>query len=160
MVDTLEILDARVLECHRYYLQVFDWNIPIKNKVRVFGDLVPYANPICWRIVGITKDALAVFANHDFRKVSRMGVNRGHLVDRNDTCTHLFTHRFKDVWEWWQYYYERDKTVLMTSSENVSGAHSEIFEITTGLFISSGFAWKHGKQEIQFLKELHSKIFN
>ena len=155
----MEISEEKVLQCHAYYLQVFDWEIPIRNKVRMFGDLISHANPVCWRIVGVTKDAVGVFAEYDFKKASRMGVNRGHLVDRNETCTHLYTNRFEDPWEWWNYYYQRDKTILMTSSENISGNHSKTFDIPDDLFLSSGFAWRHRKEEQKFLRGLHQQIF-
>ena len=152
------VVEERVLEAHAYYLQMFDWEVSTRNKMLMFGNLIAHANPVVWRIVGVTRDAVEVFAEHDYRKQSRMGVNRGHLIDRNDTYTQLFTHRFDDPWEWWDFYYSRDRTVLMTSTENVSGNHSEIFDIPDGLFLSSGFAWRHRKEERDFLRGLHRQF--
>lgn len=153
----VEIDKAKVLEVHGCYLQMFDWSIDIKRKVRMFGDLVIHANPDTWRVIGVTSDALEVFAQHGYRKESRMGVNRGHLVNRNETYTHLYKNRFEDPWEFWAYYYDRDSTVLMTASENMSGEYSKMLDIPQelGLFHTQGYAWKHGKKEEQFLRELH-----
>ena len=152
------VLEERVLEAHAYYLQMFDWEVSVRNKILMFGNLIAHANPVVWRIVGVTRDAVEVFAEHDFKKVSRMGVNRGPLVDRNETCTYLFTNRMSDPWEWWNYYYERDRTVLMTSSENMSGTHSETFDIPPDLFLSAGFAWRHRKAEQAFLQEIYRQL--
>ena len=67
--------------------------------------------------------------------------------------------------EWWSFYWNNDKTILSTSSENMSGEFSDIIYFTEDkeqkgdLFVTSGFKWKHRKsKEVPFLKELSSSL--
>lgn len=113
-------------------------------------------NPNAWRVVGITENALRVFAEHDFKRVSRMGVNRSHLVDRIDTYTTMLEGSLMECEDWWDFYVDTDKTVLATSTENMGkGEWSKVYDIDTslGLFRGQGFAWRHKEPEINFLKE-------
>ena len=104
-----------------------------------------------WRVIGISKEALNVFKVHNFKKVSRMGINRGHIHDRKDTLDQMIKYPFQDAEEWWELFYNRDQTILQTSTENMTGKLSETYEVPPGLFHTSGFAWKHGTEEIEFL---------
>ena len=139
---------------HKYYLQLCKWDIPTKNKVKILGELMASAYDDHWRVIGITKEALNVFKTHGFKRVSRMGINRGHIFDRKDTLKFMLDHPFQDVDEWWNFYYDRDKTILITSTENMTGKLSDHYIVPEGLFHNSGFAWRHGKQEVEFLTEL------
>ena len=109
-----------------------------------------------WQVVGITENALSIFARHGYRKVSKMGINRSHKVDRHKTYTIMLTGPLMTCDEWWQFFIDNDKTILATSSENLSGNMSKIYDIdpSLGLFKSSGFAWKHSKKEREFLESL------
>ncbi|MFN5909893.1 MAG: hypothetical protein ACK45H_01030, partial [Bacteroidota bacterium] len=109
-----------------------------------------------WRVTGITHEALQLFASHGFKKVSRMGINRSHIEARKDTYKALLEREFKSIDEWWEYYFSRDMTVLSTSSENMSSQFSTIYPVdeSLGLFRTSGYAWKHGREEIEFLVRL------
>lgn len=137
------------------FLMIKKMNAPINTKIAFLTYL--FANqPNPWRVTGITHEALVVFSEHDFRKVSRMGINRAHIEARNSTYRALLEIEFKDMNAWWDYYYTRDMTILSTSSENMSSQFSEIYLIDEmlGLFKTSGYAWKHGKNEIHFLRSL------
>ena len=141
---------------HKYYLQICKWDIPTKNKVKILGELMASAYDDHWRVIGITKEALNVFQTHGFKRVSRMGINRGHIYDRNETFTYMLENpgAFETAEDWWTFFYNRDKTILMTSTENMSGNLSEHYEVPEGLFHASGYAWRHGKEEVEFLTEL------
>ena len=71
----------------------------------------------------------------------------------------MFINVFEDSKEWWDYYWENDKTILSTSSENLSSNFSKIifFENNNFLFKSSGFTWSYGKKEKTFLEDLAQK---
>lgn len=142
------------LKVFQYYQQLCGWDLPIKKKVKILGELMTNAYDDHWRVVGVTQEALNVFKQHEFKKVSRMGINRGHICDRNDTLTFMLENPFDNVWDWWNYFYSRDRTILMTSTENMSHKESKVYDVPEGLFHTSGFAWKHGKDEIKFLSEL------
>ena len=128
---------------------------PMSTKISFLTNLFANQdNP--WRVIGITQEALVVFAHHDFKKVSRMGINRSHLVARNETYRELLGTEFENTDQWWDFYFSRDMTILSTSSENMSSNFSEVYVIDEnhGLFKTSGYAWKHGKEETAFLTAL------
>lgn len=144
------------------FLLIRKMRAPTTKRYRMLGELFA-VNPNAWRVVGVTENALRVFAEHDFKRVSRMGVNRSHLVDRIDTYTTMLEGPLMKCEDWWNFYVDTDKTVLATSTENMGkGEWSKIYDIapSLGLFQSQGFAWRHKEPEIKFLKEtintLHS----
>jgi len=56
----------------------------------------------------------------------------------------------------WEYYWNRDETVLATSSENNEYTLLDILiqvpQNERKLFLARGYTWKHGAEEIAFLK--------
>lgn len=132
------------------------------KKVRLLSDLLGESeNP--WRVVGITYEALKVFKNHGFKRVSKMGINRSHKTPRKQTYSFMLENNFANSKEWWNYHFENDITILSTSSENLRGVNSEIIAIdpSLNLFKCRGFAWAHGEKEILFLEKLYKeKITN
>lgn len=143
-------------EGFEYYKQVCAWNCDLKVKMKILSNILEACYKNHWRVTGVTKEALNVFKAHNYKKVSRMGINRGHIHDRHDTLKQLIQFPFDNVNDWWNFYYDRDTTILMTSTENMSNQLSEVYDVPQGvdLFHTSGFAWKHGKDEIKFLTEL------
>ena len=136
------------------YLLIRQMRAPTSKRYRMLGELFA-AHKDHWQVIGITENALRVFAEHDFKRVSRMGINRSHLVDRVKTYTTMLEGPLMEIDEWWKFYRDNDTTILATSSENMSNGFSKVHNIdpTLGLFKSHGFAWKHKDPEIQFLKE-------
>ena len=137
------------------YLLIRKMRAPTSKRYRMLGELFA-VNPDAWRVVGITENALRVFAEHGFKRVSRMGINRSHMVDRIKTYTTMLEGPLMECDEWWNFYVDTDKTILATSTENMGkGEWSKIYDIDTslGLFRSQGFAWCHKEPEITFLKE-------
>lgn len=142
---------------HDYQL-ICNMKAPIDLKVVMLSHLITsHSNP--WRVVGITKEALLVFLNHKFQKKSKMGINRSHINNRSKAYKDMMTQNFNNCDEWWNHYYEKDKTILATSSENIKNTLSEIYDINEkfGLFKSSGYAWRHGKAEMDFLERLYQE---
>jgi len=144
-----------IANLHHDYLLITRMKIPIKRKIRLLTELFGESeNP--WRVVGITEAALNIFKENDFKKIKRMGINRSHLIDRKISYTHMFENVFEKADDWWEYYFENDKTILSTSSENMSSNLSVIlyFDNNDYLFKSSGFTWSYRKKEKVFLEEL------
>ena len=139
---------------HQYYLDICGWDMPLKKKIRIMGELMASCYDDHWRVIGVTKEALNVFRAHGYKRVSRMGINRGHIHDRIETFTEMLKNPILDVKEWWDFFYNRDETILMTSTENMSHNLSEVYDVPAGLFHASGYSWRHGQDEIKFLTEL------
>ena len=121
--------------------------------------------PNCWRVTGISIDALKVFQRNDFQRKSKMGINRSHIIRRFDSYKEILSKESKGEFnnheEWWSYYFERDKTILQTSSENMKkNGHSRVIEISNPgwtLFKSKGYAWNHGNAEVELLRKLYEE---
>lgn len=115
-----------------------------------------------WRVVGITREALAVFAEHDFNRPSRM-LCRGHIKDRAATTRRLFEGDVPlPLTEFFDVFLEADQTVIMTTAQNKMHAafpkYIQIDNPTAELFPNGSLVgWKHRKQEREFLKRLHAK---
>jgi hypothetical protein len=136
---------------------------PDSTKIKLLTSLFSL-NPNCWRVIGITPKALSLFGNTNFQKKSGMGINRSHLVQRHLFYHYLLRRDFVDQHEFWECYYINDATILATSSENMS-KKSQLLEEAylvpsdiRNLFQTSGFAWKHKKEEENFLRELNESL--
>jgi len=121
--------------------------------------------PNCWRVTGISIDALKVFQKNDFQRKSKMGINRSHIIRRFDSYKEILSKESKGEFnnheEWWNYYFDRDKTILQTSSENMKkNGNSRVIEISNlgwALFKSKGYAWNHGNAEVELLRKLYEE---
>lgn len=141
------------------FLLIRNMRAPTGKRARMLGELFSLCDDH-WQVIGITENALRVFAEHNFKRVSRMGINRSHLVDRHKTYTTMLDGPLLELDAWWKFYRGNDTTILATSSENMSNGFSKVYNIdpALGLFKSHGFAWRHKEPEIQFLKETLDKL--
>ena len=143
---------------YKDYLLIKQMSSPMNRKCRMMTDLLGQWDDF-WKVIGITKEALNVFAKNDFKCPSRIGINRSHVhQDRNVTNTFLLTNDLTYD-EFWEYIIKNDVTALATSSENLSNKWSEVLSIdrNLNLFTSSGYKWKHNKKEQDFLKKLYQE---
>jgi hypothetical protein len=145
------------------YLLIKKMRSPINNKIKLLSSLFSI-NPNSWRVTGITPAALNLFKNHDFKKVSGMGINRSHIIQRHRFYKHLLEDNITNHESFWEQYYQNDSTILATSSENMAKAVllTEIaIEVPADdrlLFRTAGFSWKHKDEEINFLKQLYNDL--
>ncbi|HXT11365.1 MAG TPA: hypothetical protein VN873_07360 [Candidatus Angelobacter sp.] len=112
-----------------------------------------------WRVTGITAKALEMLASVDFKNVK--GIRRAHLVDRIDTARAVF-HTSSPLTEdeFFATFWENDKTVIATISENkMGGTLSRIIPIDyrLGLFAGKAISFQYLKREASFLRDLHAK---
>jgi hypothetical protein len=143
------------------FILIKKMNVPNEIKVGMITQLFR-ADENRWRVIGITKDALLKFNDYEFKYISGLKINRAHLNNRNDIYKKMLTKEFNDFNDWWIFYYENDKTILVTSSENKKQFFSEIIKIDgkKNLFKSRGYSWTHNKAEIELLKELYKSTFS
>jgi len=120
------------------------------------------SRPWSWRVVGITPAALDLFAENEFKRVRGL-VERGHLSDRSSTAYDLFYGRDTAMGldEFFSFFLERDKTVLMAKHENKSRAGGEVpayISIPSDKHLfpcGTLIGWQHRSAEIEFLRGLH-----
>jgi hypothetical protein len=156
------VLDASELQeilFHDFQL-IKKMKAPIYNRSKMLSTLFSI-NSNSWRVIGITPAALEVFKANDYKKVSGMGINRSHIVQRSEIYHQLLNSDFSSAQDFWQKYYENDMTILATSTENMSKAKDALkvyYPVPSDerdLFKTSGFAWKHKDEEEEFLKALY-----
>jgi hypothetical protein len=145
------------------YLLIKQMRAPKETKIKLLSTLFS-VNANCWRVIGITPKALEIFAKNNFKKSSRMGINRSHLVQRHDHYAAILENDMTNESDFWDIYFNNDATILSTSTENMSASNAffkESFAVPNDhrqLFKTSGYAWKHKKEEENFLKQLYLSI--
>ena len=145
------------------YQLIKQMKAPQNNKIKLLSTLFS-VNPNSWRVIGITTAALEIFKIHDFKKVSGMGINRSHIIQRHSFYKELLNQEIADHQTFWDLYHQNDCTILATSTENMSKSNNFLenyHEIPTderNLFRTAGYAWKHKEEEEDFLKVLYHKI--
>lgn len=160
-----ELPQTLISSLYKFYLLVHEshridsavWSVAHCNKVLTS---VMTCQPFAWQVIGITKTALARLQETDFRRVAGCGVVRGHIVPRIDTVrklvsasTPLPAQEFITLW------IKNDKTVFCLKSENKIELPSflQFDSDALGLFKCTSVAWKHGKEERDYLRSLASK---
>jgi len=140
------------------YVAIFDMELKIGLR-RAMLSWALAENPDHWPVVGITHAALERFAEHDFRYVSRMGVNRSHLIDRK-VWQSAMLEKLLSFEEWVDLCNRSDRTVLATSSENMRDEVNDFIAIPRGkgLFRSVGYKWRHTAEERKVLSSLHQQL--
>ncbi|MDK9726062.1 MAG: hypothetical protein OEL88_14420 [Sterolibacteriaceae bacterium MAG5] len=119
-----------------------------------------------WRVVGITPEALALFAQHDFKKPPQKGaVVRGHLVSRKRTAEQLFHNEEPlGIGAFFDLFLTNDCTVLMLSKQNPSRGdqipeYIPIENPDAYLFpCASLMGYHHEEQEVEFLRKLSPSV--
>lgn len=70
------------------FLLISKMKVSEKTKIRILTELFGETeNP--WRVIGITINALKIFKDNDFNRISGMGINRAHIKDRKITYTKM-----------------------------------------------------------------------
>ena len=121
------------------------------------------SRPWSWRVVGITREALEIFAAHEFRRPPRT-IQRGHRINRITTAAELYIKPTEPVAreQFFEIFLERDQTVLMTTSQNKhrpDGRFPDYSAIDQALELfpcGTLIGWKHTKREVNFLSTLYA----
>ncbi|AOZ06717.1 hypothetical protein [Cupriavidus malaysiensis] len=120
------------------------------------------SKPWSWRVVGITPAALEVFKEHHFEKPKEKLLQRGHIYSRSSTAEALLrSDEPRPLKDFFDFFLERDKTVIGLTSENPSrGNHSTPcyypIDLSSELFpCGSLIGWKQGEKEATFLRALY-----
>lgn len=144
--DKIELLysDFQKIKC---------MNSDLQAKNRMITALL-IQNPFCWRVTGITKSALHELKTNEWKR-DGLKLNRSHIFDRMETHKIMLEKEMK-INEWWNFYWDRDSTIISKSSENkgISRFLPIPIDFQLGLFRNSGFRWRHSRAEMDFLRSL------
>lgn len=150
-------------ELYDVYLAVFKMqHEPLQRRVLIMTNLMG-GKPWSWRVVGITREALQRYADQGFKYKAGSSINRSHITSRRDMYSAMLERlEPMQIDEWWAYFWEHDKTIIATGTENNSKKPmSDIYEIDPeiGLFQSNqvaGFKLSQ-KKEGAYLRALYEK---
>jgi len=128
-----------------------------KHCTRVLTNLMA-GRDFSWQVVGITEKALKQYRSQNFKRVSKDGITRGHIIPRAETANlvmnlsqYLSLEKFFEIW------LKNDKTVLCARGENKKVLPEYIaFQNDENLFNCKDMivGHKHKQEEIEFLKKL------
>ena len=124
-------------ELYKIYSSIVESEIDDNKKRNLLTYVFAWEN-WSWRVVGISLNALKRLQVNKFS--SSKGIRRGHIIDRAKTYEILVSKKV-DYEEWWQTFWDNDKTELVTNEENEDKEKkSKIIKIDTnlGYFVSDG----------------------
>jgi hypothetical protein len=150
-------------ELYEVYLAVFKMrDEPHQRRVLIMTNLMG-GKFWSWRVVGITRKALERIAEHGFKYKAGSSIHRSHIISRKDMYISMLERcEPMQIDEWWNYFWENDRTIIATGTENNAKAPmSECYEIDPemGLFQCNpvaGFKLTQKKEGV-FLRELYEK---
>lgn len=146
-----------------YDTYAFFFTLPfsVQRKNVLFSALMA-GEPYSWKVIGISRAALELLANGDFRYKSS-AICRAHIVDRIETATALFSNRSNPLSkaEFFELMRRNGSTIITTKSENKVGARPPSFipiDTTLGLFRNKLIFCSYGAAERTYLRKLHSNF--
>ena len=149
-------------ELHNIYESVFKSSLPMTKKERILNSIFGYES-WSWRVVGISKKALDVFKNNEFKYKSGV-FQRDHYFQPRYITMRKMLENFMQIQEWWDWYWNNDKTLLITKDEHSKKDYTfekDIIKIdwSHGYFVSNPVAgfYNTQKREGNFLKKLVKK---
>ena len=139
-------------------------DLTYKDKVDTIGYLFGIGSLVGilpgWRPKAISHNALCLFIDNEF-KLPR-GLERAHEHHRRDTLYELINNKWDSDEEWWDFFYDRDFTVLSTRSENRNEKtfHKlKVYEVPLekDLFLGKRVGFVYSEKEKEFLINLATK---
>ena len=154
--------DSQVL--HTFYLacrQAIQSGLPRRGVQRSFEEMIySVVDDDAWRPTHISISALKECIAGNTRAVQRAHGALGNRKDRFVRTLEILEGPCLEFSDWWSFFLEHDKTILITRQEHGSGktfAESELIptpEWSKGMFVNSGFSVKIRKRvEIVWMKE-------
>ena len=148
-------------DAYHDFLKIREMKSSFPTKHRMLWEMLSKngENKDFWRVVGITELAFNKIVKTDVdaakKSIKDNRIQRAHIVKRIETSKKMLEGPRMDIDTWWEFYLANDTCVLATASENYSKGQEIIkYNVPNGLFGRSGFGFRVGTEEIDFLKKL------
>jgi len=157
LTETKEPDENRINEMFALYKDICASSFSDKKKRMLISTILGYED-WAWRVEGISKEALIRCKVNDYKRPKGL-VRDHHVCDRKETYNRLIEENLSQD-KWWKYFWERDKTRILTNEEHVNKntSYPEIIEIdwTEGYFQSRGYAGFNFRKSVEgeFVKQL------
>ncbi|MGZ8984552.1 MAG: hypothetical protein ACXW11_11485 [Methylotenera sp.] len=145
-------------QIYAVYLSIFNLISSTQKKCSILTPLLG-GYETSWRVIGITKAALELLAENEYRYV-KGAICRAHIVGRYETAKQIFECNAPlDLSTFFEIVWKNDRTVIATKSENKNnGTLPKVIPIDylKKLFTCNEIVgFKFRKIEAEFLKDLH-----
>ena len=157
LTETKEPDEKRINEMFELYEDICASSFSDKKKRMLISTILGYED-WAWRVEGISKEALIRCKVNDYKRPKGL-VRDHHVCDRKETYSRLIEDILSQE-KWWKYFWERDKTRILTNEEHVNKntSNPEIIKIdwTEGYFQSRGYAGFNFRKSVEgeFVKRL------
>ena len=161
-MDWIVNKELKAFICHGFKLIKDSSDYSEKQKIELIDRLLSMGAGVGWRPKKISINALKSFVLNDFKRPK--GIERAHLIHRRDTLNELLIKDWRGD-EWWDWYKERDYTILSTREENRSEIKlkkDDTFDIPLekNLFLGKRVGYAYGAKEKEFLRGIAKKLNN
>ena len=146
-------------ELYGIYTAIYKSSVSLNKKERMLNSIFGF-EPWSWRVVGISKKAVLEFKKNNFKYKSAT-FQRDHYFQARYVTLRKMLNKLMNINDWWDWYWENDKTLLITKKEHNKknyDVNKDIIPIdwTLGYFESGatmGFNYAK-KREGKFLEKL------
>ena len=146
-------------ELYNIYESILKSSVSLNKKEKMLNSIFGF-EPWSWRVVGISKEAIKEFKDNNFNYKSGT-FQRDHYFQARYITLRKMLEKSMPLSDWWNWYWENDKTILITKTEHNKKSYDyerDIIPIdwTLGYFESGstmGFNYAK-KREGEFLKTL------
>ena len=152
--------DLKKFICNGFKLVRNSTDFSEKQKFQLIDRLLSMGAGAGWRPKAISINALKLFIKNDFKKPK--GIERAHIHHRRDTLNELLKKKWEND-EWWDWYRERDYTILSTREENRKEKDFHKIKIIKiplekNLFLGKRVGYVYGDPEKNFLRNISHKL--
>jgi hypothetical protein len=165
LLKQTDLTEHSISMLHNFYILAHEahkadsktWTVQHCNRVltNVMG-----GHQFSWRVVGITPKALRQFEQQKFKYLTGCGITRAHIIARRNTVETMICRDIPlSASEFISLWIDNDRTVLCIRGENNNNLLDwlEFPPMQSPLFSSTTAGWRHGKDEIDFLKSFSAK---
>lgn len=127
-----------------------------RQRIQLLETILSLGAGAAWRPKAITIGALQAYKDNDFGHVK--GLERAHITPRRETLKNILYQKYPEN-DWWDWYIERDYTVLAKRSENRDEKNFEKLStipipLNLELFQGKRVGWVFDEPEKKFLQGL------
>ena len=152
--------DLKKFICNGFELIRNSSDFTEKQKFQLIDRLLSMGAGAGWRPKAISINALKLFVKNDFKKPK--GLERAHVHHRRHTLSELLKKKWEND-EWWDWYKERDYTILSTREENRKEKEFHKIKkieipLEKNLFLGKRVGFVYGDAEKHFLRNISHKL--
>lgn len=127
-----------------------------RQRIQLLETILSLGAGSAWQPKAITFGALQAYKNNNFEHVK--GLERAHIIPRRETLKEILYCEYPGT-DWWDWYIDRDYTVLAKRSENRDEKNFKKIStipipLKLGLFQGKRVGWVYNEPEKKFLQSL------